>query len=56
MITRENILELESRRRIYHFILKNLGLHLRALSRKINISEISTTELIWDFFKQHPTE
>ena len=34
MILKENILKLEIRRKIYNFILKNPGLHLRELSRK----------------------
>ena len=38
MISRENILALETRRRIYDFIEKNPGLHLREISRKIDIS------------------
>jgi len=38
MISNEKILELETRRQIYNIILKYPGLHLRELSRKINIS------------------
>ncbi|UCH71932.1 MAG: winged helix-turn-helix transcriptional regulator [Thermoplasmatales archaeon] len=33
----ENILELENRRQIYNFILKNPGIHMRELSRRMNI-------------------
>jgi len=39
MIEKNNILELETRRRIYNFILNNPGLHFRELQRKLNISE-----------------
>ncbi|MCK4365475.1 MAG: winged helix-turn-helix transcriptional regulator [Thermoplasmatales archaeon] len=38
MISKENILKLETRREIYNFILKYPGLHLRELSRRINLS------------------
>jgi len=38
MISRDNILKLETRRDIYEYILKNPGLHLRELSRRKNIS------------------
>ena len=38
MISHENILELEARRQIYNIILKHPGLHLRELSRTVNIS------------------
>ena len=38
MIFKENILKLEKRREIYNFILENPGLHLREISRRINIS------------------
>jgi DNA-binding transcriptional ArsR family regulator len=37
MITRENVLKLKARQEIYNFISKNIGLHLREISRKINI-------------------
>jgi len=37
MISNKNILELELRRNIYDFILKNPGFHLRGLSRKLKI-------------------
>ena len=37
MIQKDQILELEIRRQIYNFILKYPGLHLRELSRKLNI-------------------
>jgi len=38
MISNENILKLETRRKIYNTILKYPGLHLRELSRRMNIS------------------
>jgi len=38
MISNEKTLELETRRQIYNVILKNPGLHLRELSRRIYIS------------------
>lgn len=38
MITKQDILELETRRRIYNIILKYPGLHLRELSRRADIS------------------
>lgn len=37
MISRENILELKTRREIHQFILQNPGLHLREISRKMII-------------------
>ena len=37
MISRKNILELQARKRIYQFISKNPELHLREISRKMNI-------------------
>ena len=37
MISKEDILKLETRRNIYDFILKNPGLHLREISRRANI-------------------
>jgi DNA-binding transcriptional ArsR family regulator len=38
MISNVNILKLETRKEIYDYILKNPGLHLRELSRNIDIS------------------
>lgn len=38
MITREDILELETRREIFNLILKYPGLHLRELSRRTDLS------------------
>jgi len=38
MITNEDILKLETRKEIYNFIEKNPGLHLREISRNMNIS------------------
>ncbi len=38
MISKKNLLKLEKRREIYNYILENPGLHLRELSRRINIS------------------
>ena len=38
MIPKENIFKLETRREIYNLILENPGLHLREISRRINIS------------------
>ena len=38
MITSKDILKLETRKEIYNLILKHPGLHLRELSRKIDIS------------------
>ena len=38
MISRENILKFETRRKIYNYILENPGLHLREIARKTNIS------------------
>lgn len=37
MISKQNILELEARRKIYNFILKNPGLHEREISRRLKI-------------------
>ena len=37
IMIKNGILELETRRRIYNFILKNPGLHLREISRRSNI-------------------
>ena len=37
MISRENILKLHARQKIYNFILKNPGLHIREISRRMNI-------------------
>ena len=37
MISRKNILELELRKKIHDFIRKNPGLHMRELSRRLNI-------------------
>ena len=37
MISDKNIMKLDSRRRIYNFILKNPGIHLREISRQNNI-------------------
>ena len=37
MISRENILHLEARQKIYDFIKKNPGLHQREISRRMNI-------------------
>jgi len=37
MITRKNILDLETRRKIYNFIKENPGVHLREISRRIDI-------------------
>ena len=39
MISRRDILDLETRRNIYNYILKNPGLHFRELERKTNIPE-----------------
>ena len=38
MISKENILQFETRRNIYNFIVERPGLHLREISRRINIS------------------
>ena len=37
MISKENILKLETRQKIYRYIDKNPGLHLREIQRKTNI-------------------
>ena len=37
MISNKNIMKLDSRRKIYNFILKNPGIHLREISRRNNI-------------------
>jgi len=37
MISKKNILNLEARNKIYNFISKNPGLHVREISRRINI-------------------
>ena len=51
MIARENILQLETRREIYNFILKYPGLHLRELTRRTNIS-IGGLRYHLDFLKK----
>ena len=38
MLSKDNLLELQTRRNIYDIIVKNPGLHLRELSRRIDIS------------------
>ncbi len=38
MLSKKDVLSLEKRRKIYHFILKYPGLHIRELSRDLNIS------------------
>ena len=52
MISRENILKIESRRKIYQFISKNPGFHVSALSKIINIPK-STIYHHLIFLKKH---
>ena len=37
MLSKDDILKLETRRRLYNFILKNPGLHLREIKRRTNL-------------------
>ena len=43
MISKENLLALKTRRQIYNFVLKNPGLHLREISRRIKIPKSTLT-------------
>jgi len=43
LIKKEEILKLETRRRIYEFILKNPGLHFSGISRKLKIPKTTLT-------------
>lgn len=51
MISKENFLELENRKKIYNYILKNPGIHLQEVSRKTNIS-YSTLRHHLDYLKK----
>lgn len=51
MISKENILELETRRNIYNYVLNNPGLHFRELERKMNISD-GTLKYHLDFLQK----
>ena len=51
MISNQNILELETRRRIYNLILQFPGLHIREISRKLKIPK-TTLKYHLDFLKK----
>jgi len=52
MISRKNILKLETRRKIYQYILKNPGFYVRALSNKINIPKTTIIHHL-NYLKKH---